>query len=405
MLLITAQKRLANRGIQIQKDSDDYSFEKGSLIFEFISVDGDTVVNFQAWNKETQETFYFANFKNMMIYFDGLEEIQDTQEIQAVPVKIKTEPSVIEEPEVEEENKKIEEIEQQYTPVFLFEEMENEHQKAIENLKKIVNDFKASREDQEAEIIEENRQFFIRLLMNKVSEIEIRMIISMHINMINLGEYEIEYNEDEEYTIQQVYDFFKEREMVIEYCETVDVNEEYFTKREKEVFDYALSLCTRPVLEPEPEKNTQKKEVNQYPKFRKKKFEYDGCEIRIADIEEKYLNSTVVMTRCIAPNNEPFGPALGRGESLNDLIDKVKKAFTKAEKNGIDIARWLKEVGKNYTADEIKIYGVCPYCGNNITKNDLTSMKKYVCKGCKIDFDEDEWNTIQEAFDWALSAL
>lgn len=142
-----------------------------------------------------------------------------------------------------------------------------------------------------------------------------------------------------------------------------------------------------------------------YPKFRKKKFEYDGCEIRIADIEEKYLNSTVVMTRCIAPNNEPFGPALGRDESLNDLIDKVKKAFTRAEKNGIDIARWLKEVGKNYTADEIKIYGVCPYCGNNIKKNDLTSMKKYVCKGCKIDFDKDEWNTIQEAFDWALSAL
>lgn len=321
MKIINALKRLMNKGIQVQKDeeknSDNYSFEKGSLVFCFTNLtDEDTAIHFHAWDKETQETFYFKNFKNMMIYFDGVQEVQKVESVQEVKPKSKEvkgeTPEIINKIENAQPDKWIAEIIQvkndkfsvqlneegsyvsdgyssiaifdtpedaikgcshlnnkwniynpfkekvkpepavdaqpEYTPAFIFDEIENDHQKAIKDLDKIINAFKESREDQEVEIIEENKWFFIRLLMNKVSEIQIRLLISMHINMINLGEYdEIEYNEDEEkYTLEQVYDFIKESEMIIDYCETFEVNEEYFTKREKEVFNYALSLLKRP---------------------------------------------------------------------------------------------------------------------------------------------------------------
>lgn len=340
MKLVNALKRLMNKGIQVQKDeeknSDNYSFEKGSLVFCFTNLtDEDTAIHFHAWDKETQETFYFKNFKNMMIYFDGVEEVKTVETVQEIKpktemnlqeltdkgikdgiesfhyyleelgyekaknimlehptynavikyvedyepkskeVKGKT-PEIINKIENAQPDKWIAEIIQvkndkfsvqlneegsyvsdgyssiaifdtpedaikgcshlnnkwniynpfkekvkpepavdaqpEYTPVFIFEEIENEHQQSIKDLDGIINAFKASREDQEVEIIEENRQFFIRLLMNKINEIQIRLLISMHINMIN------EYDEDEEkYTIEQVYDFIKESEMIIDY--------------------------------------------------------------------------------------------------------------------------------------------------------------------------------------------
>ena len=84
-----------------------------------------------------------------------------------------------------------------------------------------------------------------------------------------------------------------------------------------------------------------KAERTQGPSFHKKQFKYKGVPIRIADIEEPYLNTTLINTRCIAPNNEPFGPTKGRNQSLKSLICETVQYLEAAEANGINVIQRL----------------------------------------------------------------
>lgn len=76
-------------------------------------------------------------------------------------------------------------------------------------------------------------------------------------------------------------------------------------------------------------------------KYRRKKFEWHGIEIRIADVRVPYLNTEVDMTCCVAPCGKSVGPDLGRGQSLDNLIEKCKEVFDRYERDGVNVKEIL----------------------------------------------------------------
>jgi hypothetical protein len=271
MLLITAQKRLANKRIQVQKDeakhSDDYSFDKGTLVFCFANLKNeDTVIHFHAWDVNTQETFYFANFKNMMIYYDGIQ-VEKIEKVQAALPKAKTEAT----------------------------RKETIHNSVIVDGKQI--------KSTHAEIYRfDNAAAFKEHLENSDEQSCTNFLLFAEEHGLN---------------------FF----IPMWHCKDgLKLWVDYDHKEDC----YTVSTIKQEITEVKPEI-----------KFRKRKFEYKGVELRIGEIEEPYLNTTLINTRCIAPNNEPFGPIKGRNQTLKSFIIEVKEFLSKAEQKGIDIVQRL----------------------------------------------------------------
>ena len=69
----------------------------------------------------------------------------------------------------------------------------------------------------------------------------------------------------------------------------------------------------------------------------KKKFLYDGVELRIVEREETYANATVVVTAVLAPNGGTVPVIVGRKQTLKNIITETISTLDALKAKGIDV--------------------------------------------------------------------
>jgi len=77
----------------------------------------------------------------------------------------------------------------------------------------------------------------------------------------------------------------------------------------------------------------------------KKKFEYEGIELRIVDREETYLNSTDTMTmrRVIAPNGGLIPVKIQHRQTLKSIVEDTINLLNDFKRRGADVAHELQK--------------------------------------------------------------
>lgn len=75
----------------------------------------------------------------------------------------------------------------------------------------------------------------------------------------------------------------------------------------------------------------------------RKKFEYEGIELRIVDREETYMNSeyTMTVTRVLAPNGGLIPISIGRRQTLKSIVAETIEALDNFKSMGADIKKEL----------------------------------------------------------------
>lgn len=78
----------------------------------------------------------------------------------------------------------------------------------------------------------------------------------------------------------------------------------------------------------------------------KKKFQYEGIELRIVAREEPYLNSPdpVVMTRVIAPNDGIIPVRINRNQSMKSIQEATIELLDSFAERGADIKEELTRI-------------------------------------------------------------
>ena len=71
----------------------------------------------------------------------------------------------------------------------------------------------------------------------------------------------------------------------------------------------------------------------------KKKFEYEGIELRIVEREETYMNSesTLTMTRVLAPNGGVIPVKIQYRQTLKSIVEETVKTLDNFKSMGVDI--------------------------------------------------------------------
>ena len=77
----------------------------------------------------------------------------------------------------------------------------------------------------------------------------------------------------------------------------------------------------------------------------KKRFYYDGIELKIVDREESYMNSgcTVTMTRVIAPNGGSIPVHINHKQTLKSITSETIKLLDSFKKRGADVKKELTQ--------------------------------------------------------------
>ena len=71
----------------------------------------------------------------------------------------------------------------------------------------------------------------------------------------------------------------------------------------------------------------------------KKKFEYEGIELRIVEREETYMNSesTVTMKRVLAPNGGIIPVKIQHRQTLKSIVEETIKTLDNFKSRGADV--------------------------------------------------------------------
>lgn len=71
----------------------------------------------------------------------------------------------------------------------------------------------------------------------------------------------------------------------------------------------------------------------------KKKFKYEGIELRIVEKEESYMNSEITMTmlRVLAPNNGVIPVKIQYRQTLKSIVEETIKTLDNFKSMGADI--------------------------------------------------------------------
>jgi hypothetical protein len=71
----------------------------------------------------------------------------------------------------------------------------------------------------------------------------------------------------------------------------------------------------------------------------KKKFKYEGVELRIVEREETYMNSesTMTMTRVLAPNGGVIPVKIQRKQTLKSIAEETVKTLDNFKSMGADV--------------------------------------------------------------------
>ncbi len=75
----------------------------------------------------------------------------------------------------------------------------------------------------------------------------------------------------------------------------------------------------------------------------KKRFLYDGMELRIVEREEPYMNGRepIMMTRVIAPNGGSIPISINHRETLKSIAERTIIALDGFKKRGADVKKEL----------------------------------------------------------------
>lgn len=75
----------------------------------------------------------------------------------------------------------------------------------------------------------------------------------------------------------------------------------------------------------------------------KKKFQYNGIELRIVERDEPYMNAAepIKMTRVIAPNGGIVPVQIKHRQSLKSIAEATIKTLDSFKKNGADVKNEL----------------------------------------------------------------
>jgi hypothetical protein len=78
----------------------------------------------------------------------------------------------------------------------------------------------------------------------------------------------------------------------------------------------------------------------------KKKFDYQGLELKIVEREEPYMNAKepLKMTRVIAPNGGMIPVKISRRQTLKSIIEDTKILLNDFEEQGANVKEELTKV-------------------------------------------------------------
>jgi hypothetical protein len=81
----------------------------------------------------------------------------------------------------------------------------------------------------------------------------------------------------------------------------------------------------------------------------RKKFEYDGVELRIVEREETYMNRKSTVTRVLTPNGGVIPVKIQRRQTLKSMVEETIKTLDNFKSIGADVKA---ELLKRITVDE-----------------------------------------------------
>ena len=75
----------------------------------------------------------------------------------------------------------------------------------------------------------------------------------------------------------------------------------------------------------------------------KKRFEYEGVELKIVEREESYMNSdsTLTMTRVLAPNGGVVPVTIQHRQTLKSIVSETIRVLNGFKKRGCDVQHEL----------------------------------------------------------------
>ena len=82
----------------------------------------------------------------------------------------------------------------------------------------------------------------------------------------------------------------------------------------------------------------------------KKKFEYEGIELRIVEREEPYMNgkNSMTMTRVLAPNGGTIPVNIQHKQTLKSIVEETIKALDNFKSMGANVKSELEKELNDY---------------------------------------------------------
>ena len=77
----------------------------------------------------------------------------------------------------------------------------------------------------------------------------------------------------------------------------------------------------------------------------KRKFTYEGVELRVVEREEPYMNAKepLLMTRVLAPNNKHLPITIHRRQTIKSIIEESLRFLDEMKQKGHDVVKELTE--------------------------------------------------------------